>query len=253
MANLKISELGTVSSIKDDAQMVIVQDKSNKVVTVEELVNKVNYQQNKVIAQLYSDIKHLVGDDSIKSIKGVLANHEYRLNQADNVNRMQSMSLHELTKSLNDVINKTNINTNDIKENKKAISTFNSYISYIDQKISDLTYTQDTSYAAIEKLTYNLQQLECKVDCTYSYVLSYIADASYEVSKKHDEDIQKVNDTHDEYVTYAAAYIHWGRSEYWGMIDENVELFTGDGDYDDNSSDDSNNNNSGCDNPDCGK
>lgn len=255
MPNLKISELGGVSSIQDDAKMIIVQDKANKVVTVSELSNKVNENTNKVIAALYNEFKKATDQETIKHMKSTLANHEYRLQQNERFDQNRSRQIAELTNSLNEVISKTNINTYDIKVNKKNIENNYSYISYLDSKVSELAYTSYNNTSCIDALTYNLNLLSEKLDLSYNDACSYASYLSYGVESRvvdmiglintfHESDIKKLQKQHDDEVeynnTYVFSYIHYGRDQYWGVIDDNQELFGKDED-----------DLEGCDNPNC--
>lgn len=84
MPNLKISELNRAKRLSDDAIIVVVQDNANKTVTIKELGDKINNEQNHLINKLYNEIKESTQGGNYVKLKNVIAKHEYRLN---NINR----------------------------------------------------------------------------------------------------------------------------------------------------------------------
>jgi chromosome segregation ATPase len=193
MANgVKISDLPTASSIHDDALVVLVQDNTNRVVSVEQLADKINDKQNQVIANLYHELKHVTGGDYRNSIKNTLANHEYRIDGIERKNGDQDNQLVLLTKALQDDVARVASHSNDIHllknatvENRKSIAylsgrvdTLSEKVAYIDTVAADLEEFKKSEASDILNLADILekraQQVEKELDDSYTYLCSYI-------------------------------------------------------------------------------
>ena len=83
MGNVKISELPYASRIDDDALVVLVQDHANKVVTVDELSQKINEKQNHTIDHLWHELRRATGMETIKALSNTAANHECRIDKIE--------------------------------------------------------------------------------------------------------------------------------------------------------------------------
>lgn len=258
MANKRISDFEGTSTLQGDEKVVLLQNGANKVVTVSKLTDYVNQETNEKINDLYNEFCKLTGGGDIKQIRHVLANHEYRIQENERQDSVRSASIFNLTKSLNDVIGKINIHHYDIQKNRNDIYNNKQSISYLNNVVSDLAYSQASSYSYIQSITYNLEQLSNKIDTSYTYACSYAADLSYGVESRvvdmmellntfHQKDIDRLQKQHNDEVeynnTYVFSYIHYGRDQYWGLIDEAKELFEDECDLDSYTNI--------CDNPNC--
>lgn len=116
MGNLKISELPYASKIDDDALVVLVQDHANKVVTVDELSQKINEKQNHIIDHLWHELKCVTGIETIKPICNTVASHEYRIGRIEKLNGKQDCQLVSLTNALREISARQHSNRDDINK-----------------------------------------------------------------------------------------------------------------------------------------
>ena len=116
MGNLKISELPYASKIDDGALVVLVQDHANKVVTVDELSQKINEKQNHIIDHLWHELKHLTSIETIKPICNTVASHEYRINRIEKLNGKQDCQLVNLTNAVSEISDRQHSHRDDINK-----------------------------------------------------------------------------------------------------------------------------------------
>ena len=116
MGNLKISELPYASKIDDGALVVLVQDHANKVVTVDELSQKINEKQNQIIDHLWHELKHVTSIETIKPICNTVASHEYRINRIEKLNEKQDCQLVNLTNAMSEISDRQHSHRDDINK-----------------------------------------------------------------------------------------------------------------------------------------
>ena len=116
MGNLKISELPYASKINDDALVVLVQDHANKVVTVDELSQKINEKQNRIIDHLWHELKHCTSMETIRPICNTIASHEYRINRIEKLNEKQDCQLVNLTNAMCEISTRQHSHHDDINK-----------------------------------------------------------------------------------------------------------------------------------------
>ena len=116
MGNLKISELPYASKIDDGALVVLVQDHANKVVTVDELSQKINEKQNQIIDHIWHELKHVTSIETIKPICNTVASHEYRINRIEKLNEKQDCQLVNLTNAMSEISDRQHSHRDDINK-----------------------------------------------------------------------------------------------------------------------------------------
>ena len=116
MGNVKISELPYSSRIDDDALVVLVQDHANKVVTVDELSQKINDKQNHIIDHLWHELKHVTSIETIRPICNTVASHEYRINRIEKLNEKQDCQLVNLTNAMSEISDRQHSHRDDINK-----------------------------------------------------------------------------------------------------------------------------------------
>lgn len=244
--NVKISELPYASRIDDDALIVLVQDHANKVVTVDELSQKVNEKQNNVIDKLWHDLRRITNADTIKAMSSTLANHEYRIDGIEKLNGKQDSQLVSLTNALRDAVARQDAHHRDIGMLRNGMIENRRSLAYTNVRIDKLSYECGAYFSAIDSLNANLKALSEKHDADLAYTYQYISDthdsayayASYWVedvrAEAHAYTSTEVDNnwayTYSAYA-YLNTYVHFGCSEYWGTIDKTDKLY---GNWDDN-------------------
>ena len=73
MKNVKISSLQKTEKILDSAIIPIVQDNQNKVVTVKDLSEKMNFENRKLIKKLYEEFKENTYAGELSRLKDIIA------------------------------------------------------------------------------------------------------------------------------------------------------------------------------------
>ena len=116
MGNVKISELPYSSRIDDDALVVLVQDHANKVVTVDELSQKINDKQNHIIDHLWHELKHVTSIETIRPICNTVASHEYRISRIEKLNEKQDCQLVNLTNAMSEISDRQHSHRDDINK-----------------------------------------------------------------------------------------------------------------------------------------
>lgn len=226
MGNVKISELPYASRIDDDALVVLVQDHANKVVTVDELSQKINEKQNHTIDHLWHELRRATGMETVRAISNTVSNHEYRIDGIEKLNGKQDCQLASLTNAMREISARQHSHHDDInilqtgvKENRRSLA----YLNFrVDGVIKD-TYTyfnnisqiQADLAAAIEKheadLSYTYDYIERAAEATKTYCNTY---TSTEVDNNWTY-------TYSAYA-YLSTYVHFSTREYWGSITKNV-------------------------------
>lgn len=240
MANTKISELPYASVIDDDALVVLVQDHSNKVVTVDELSQKINEKQNHAIDHLWHELRRATGMESIRALSNTAANHEYRIDGIEKLNGKQDAQLTTLTNALRDVSTRQAYHHNDIKLLQNGVSENRKGLAHANTRIDKLTTECNTYFSEITELSNDLKALTTKHDEDVSYIKQYIGDAqnaaySYAsywtdiaVANSYAYTAYQVDNnwayTYSSYA-YLATYVHYNCNEYWGGVKEIADIY----------------------------
>lgn len=248
--NAKISELPYASRIDGDALVVLVQDHANKVVTVDELSNKINEKQNNVIDKLWHDLRRVTNADTIKAMSNSLANHEYRIDGIEKLNGKQDRQLVSLTNALRDAVARQDAHHRDINLLRNGMIENRRSLAYTNVRIDKLSYDCGSYFSSIDKLNADLKALTEKHDADLAYTYQYIADthdsayayASYWVddarNEAHSYTSYEVDNnwayTYSAYA-YLSNYVHFGCSEYWGTINKVENIYGQWGDINDKS------------------
>ena len=178
MGNVKISELPYASKIDDDALVVLVQDHANKVVTVDELSQKINEKQNHTIDHLWHELRRATGMETVKALSNTAANHEYRIDNIEKFiekkNKQQDCQLVNITNALKEVTlrqcshhDDINLLQNGVRENRRSLAYLN---VRVDGVIKD-TYTYFNNINQIQAdLAAAIQKHEADLTYTYDYI-----------------------------------------------------------------------------------
>lgn len=238
--NAKISELPYASRIDGDALVVLVQDHANKVVTVDELSNKINEKQNNVIDKLWHDIRRVTNADTIKALSNTAANHEYRIDGIEKLNGKQDAQLVSLTNALRNAVARQDAHHRDIGMLRNGMIENRRSLAYTNVRIDNLSDTCNTYFSAIDKLNSDLAALTTKHESDLAYTYQYIADthdsayayASYWVDDTRSAAYAYTSTEVDNnwaytYSSYAylSEYVHFGCNEYWGTISEQNKMY----------------------------
>lgn len=206
MANgIKISDLPTASNIHDDALVVLVQDNTNRVVTVEQLADKVNDKQNQIIANLYHELKHVTGSDYHNSIKNTLANHEYRIDGIERKNGDQDNQIVLLTKALQDSVARVATHTSDINLLKNAITEDRKSLAYLSGRIDNT----EEKVAYIDTVAKDLEDFKKSESGDILNLMDLVEKRSQVVEEKLDASY-----------TYLCSYMHFTGDQYWKTIED---------------------------------
>lgn len=191
MPNLKISELNRAKRLSDDAIIVVVQDNSNKTITVKELGDAINYKQNILIGKLHDEVKQASQGGNYLALKNIVAKHEYRLNNIDRKLigqaklTSQNFALAEhAKKEAEHAIKIANVANEESKLTRKGLAFVN---SKADNAIKDVK--------------------------TMSTYVNYLGEY---VENLKDESINAFNEL--------VSYMHPTRDYYWGTVQTIVEI-----------------------------
>lgn len=224
--NLKISDLPIASRINDDALVVLVQDHSNKVVTVSELSDKINERQNHTIDHLWHELRRVTGIETVKALTNSVANHEYRIDGIEKKNGVQDGQLIQLTKAMQDLSNKSFKHEGDIRLLRTANIENRRSLAYLNCRVDAEIEKSESYFGQISQLSYDLQQAVANHEADLAYTYDYIKNAtdsaiassyaytSYEVD----------NNWTYTYTAYAwlnnelDTYLHRSPDEYWGVL-----------------------------------
>lgn len=235
MGNVKISELPYASRIDDDALVVLVQDHANKVVTVDELSQKINEKQNHTIDHLWHELRRATGMETVKALSDTAANHEYRIDNIEKFiekkNKQQDCQLTNLTNSLREIAARQHSHHDDInilqtgvKENRRSLA----YLNFrVDGVIKD-TYTYFNNISQIQADLAAAIKTH-KDDLAYTY--KYIKEAAETAQENCYTYTSTEVDNNWTYTYSAYAYltdfVHFSPNEYWGGIKENKDMYNG--------------------------
>lgn len=235
MGNVKISELPYASRIDDDALVVLVQDHANKVVTVDELSQKINEKQNHTIDHLWHELRRATGMETVKALSNTAANHEYRIDNIEKFiekkNKQQDCQLVNITNALKEVTlrqcshhDDINLLQNGVRENRRSLAYLN---VRVDGVIKD-TYTYFNNINQIQAdLAAAIQKHEADLSYTYDYI-ERAAEATQANCYAYTS--QEVDNnwtyTYSAYA-YLTDFVHFSPNEYWGGIKENEDMYNG--------------------------
>lgn len=235
MGNVKISELPYASRIDDDALVVLVQDHANKVVTVDELSQKINEKQNHTIDHLWHELRRATGMETVKALSNTAANHEYRIDNIEKFiekkNKQQDCQLTNLTNSLREIAARQHSHHDDInilqtgvKENRRSLA----YLNFrVDGVIKD-TYTYFNNISQIQAdLAAAIQKHEADLSYTYDYI-----ERAAEATKTYCNTYTSTEVDNNWAYTYSAYayltdFVHFSPNEYWGGITKYDDMVSG--------------------------
>lgn len=209
--NLKISDLPIASRIDDDALVVLVQDHSNKVVTVSELSDKINERQNHTIDHLWHEMRRLTNADTVKAMSNSLANHEYRIDGIERLNGKQDGQLISLTKAMQDMSTKQFKHEGDIRLLRTANIENRRSLAYLNDRVDKQIEKSDSYFNTISTLEDEFNKLKESHNNDISKLKEYV-DETYTSS------ISYASTYIDSNVTYLSTYIHFNGDEYWGIV-----------------------------------
>ena len=222
MGNVKISELPYASRIDDDALVVLVQDHANKVVTVDELSQKINEKQNHTIDHLWHELRRATGMETVRAISNTVSNHEYRIDGIEKLNGKQDRQLASLTNAMREISARQHAHHDDInilqtgvKENRRSLA----YLNFrVDGVIND-TYTYFNNISQIQAdLAAAIQKHEADLSYTYEYI-----ERAAEATQANCYAYTSTEVDNNWAYTYSAYayltdFVHFGGDEYWGII-----------------------------------
>lgn len=209
--NLKISDLPIASRIDDEALVVLVQDHSNKVVTVSELSDKINERQNHTIDHLWHEMRRLTNADTVKAMSNSLANHEYRIDGIERLNGKQDGQLISLTKAMQDMSTKQFKHEGDIRLLRTANIENRRSLAYLNDRVDKQIEKSDSYFNTISTLEDEFNKLKESHNNDISKLKEYV-DETYTSS------ISYASTYIDSNVTYLSTYIHFNGDEYWGIV-----------------------------------
>lgn len=192
MGNVKISELPYASKIDDDALVVLVQDHANKVVTVDELSQKINEKQNHTIDHLWHELRRATGMETVRAISNTVSNHEYRIDGIEKLNGKQDRQLASLTNAMREISARQHSHHDDInilqtgvKENRRSLA----YLNFRVDGVIDDTYTYFNNISQIQaNLAAAIQKHETDLSYTYEYITAgidtKIADLQHQLNEE---------------------------------------------------------------------
>lgn len=211
MGNVKISELPYASKIDDDALVVLVQDHANKVVTVDELSQKINEKQNHTIDHLWHELRRATGMETVRAISNTVSNHEYRIDGIEKLNGKQDRQLASLTNAMREISARQHAHHDDITRLKKANIENRRSLAYLNFRVDDVANNTYTYFNNISQIQADLAAAIQKHADDLSYTYDYIERAA-----------EATQDNCYTYTYSAYAYltdfVHFGGDEYWGII-----------------------------------
>lgn len=199
MGNVKISELPYASRIDDDALVVLVQDHANKVVTVDELSQKINEKQNHTIDHLWHELRRATGMESIKALSNTAANHEYRIDGIEKLNGKQDCQLASLTNAMREISARQHAHHDDINRLRDFTQQNRRSLAYLNTRVNDVIKDTYTYFNNISQIQADLTAAKEKHKADLSYTYDYIERAA-------------------STYTYLNDFVHFGGDEYWGII-----------------------------------
>ena len=140
MPDIKISDLNKVRRLSDEALLVIVQDNANKVVTIKELAERINANQNRLITKLHDEIKQSSQGGNVKNLKDIVAKHEYALQNQKRLLNSLMFKVNQMIKKCeedNEFTRKILVRTN------KRIDELNTKIKLLENKLLESENTNE--------------------------------------------------------------------------------------------------------------
>lgn len=220
MGNVKISELPYASRIDDDALVVLVQDHANKVVTVDELSQKINEKQNHTIDHLWHELRRATGMETIKALSNTAANHECRIDKIEKLNGKQDCQLASLTNAMREIATRQHAHHDDINRLRDFTQQNRRSLAYLNTRVDDVIKDTYTYFNTIDKIKADLAEATKK----HAYDLAY----TYDYIKRAAETVQDncYTYTYSAY-TYLNEFVHFSPNEYWGGITKYDDIFLG--------------------------
>lgn len=222
MGNVKISELPYASRIDDDALVVLVQDHANKVVTVDELSQKINEKQNHTIDHLWHELRRATGMESIKALSNTAANHEYRIDGIEKLNGKQDCQLASLTNAMREIAARQHSHHDDINRLRDFTQQNRRSLAYLNTRVDDVIKDTYTYFNTIDKIKADLTAAKEKHEDDLSYTNEYIKQAAETTQANCYAYTSTEVDNNWAYTysayAYLSTYVHFGGDEYWGII-----------------------------------
>ena len=191
--NEKISNMSGATYIKDTALIPIVQDNSNKIITVSQLTDKINEKQNQIISKLWEDVQRATHSEflikNVKQLNNIVAKHEYRLGQSEKLSLDTKKTVDILFHAVDELTAREKCNHHAIKHLERDVQDNCKAIAHLNRRIDKVN--QSTSY------------------------LNSLVDDLNEVKEKHDSDISYIINRDNENFAYLCSYVHFGQAEYW--------------------------------------
>lgn len=202
--NEKISNMSGATYIKDTALIPIVQDSSNKIITVSQLTDKVNEKQNQIISKLWEDVQRATHSEflikNVKQLNNIVAKHEYRLGQSEKLSLDTKKTVDILFHAVDELTAREKSNHHAIKNLERDIRDNRKAIAYLNRRIDEVN--QNTSY--LNSLVDDLNEAKEKHDSDISYINGWIESTTTYLTNRDDENF-----------AYLCSYVHFGQSEYW--------------------------------------
>lgn len=185
MPDIKISNLHKVNKLSEEALIAVIQDNANKVVTVKQLSDTINADQNRLMAKMYDDIKAVSGSANVIRLREVAASHEIRLNKTDGAIRNLHIRVGANAGEIKKIYGKLNDHKSFLIKNERDNILTRRGLAYanirVDNVIEDMKDFQE-----------NIGQLSYRVDGLTNFSYSSYA--------------------------YLASFIHFDKSQYWGKV-----------------------------------
>lgn len=237
MGNVKISELPYASRIDDDALVVLVQDHANKVVTVDELSQKINEKQNHTIDHLWHELRRVTGLDTVKALSNTAANHEYRIDNIEKFiskdipekNKKQDCQLVNLTNALKEVTLRQHSHCDDIRLLQFGLRKNRCLLAYVNTRVDKLIGDCGSNTYTISKLQTDLTAATEKHEADLAYTYGYIKEAAETTQSNCYAYTAKEVDNNWTYTystyAYLSGFVHFSPSEYWGSITNVSDIY----------------------------
>lgn len=204
--NEKISNMSGATYIKDTALIPIVQDSSNKIITVSQLADKVNEKQNQIISKLWEDVQRATHSEflikSVKQLNNIVAKHEYRLGQSETLSLEAKKTVDILFHAVDELTAREKGNHHAIKHLERDVQDNRKAIAHLNRRIDILDPEKFTSY--LNALVADLNETKEKHDTEISYINGWIESTT-----------TYLTNTDNENFTYLCSYVHFGQAEYW--------------------------------------
>lgn len=231
MGNVKISELPYASRIDDDALVVLVQDHANKVVTVDELSQKINEKQNHTIDHLWHELRRATGMETIKALSNTAANHEYRIDGIEKLNGKQDCQLVSLTNAMREISARQHAHHDDINRLRDFTQQNRRSLAYLNTRVDDVIKDTYTYFNTIDKIKADLAEATEKHAYDLAYTYDYIKRAA-EATKTYCNTYTSTEVDNNWTYTYSAyaylsTYVHFSPNEYWGGITKYDDMVSG--------------------------